>query len=245
MFKRIFLSVLIGMIGLAILAGLLLATLPARMMVSVVDPADDMGLRQVQGTLWWGEGRLQRPGREALQANWRWSPPLAWQWELEGEDVDLRGSAFPAFDRSLEMREVTGTIDARRLDIDAWLPNVVPAGDFVLDISHIRYEKGRVTGLEGQVTWYNGYLHGAIEESLGTIEILFEPGEAGFEAGIRSVDLAPITVRGRLVLEGGNYEADLWLRAEAGRPELARQLARIGERQPDGQVRLRQSGRLF
>lgn len=234
-------------LGLVILLALLVViavTVPASLLVSLFDPDDELRLRQVEGSLWQGQSRMQQTGRSPANLSWKFSPPLEWRWNLEDEGMNLDGTARPGAS-ILVLKDVKGTIRANRLDLADWLPNTVPVGELNVALDHSHFSDGNIRNIQGQLRWMDAGLRGAIEENLGQIDIHLETDPSGITGRIQSASPAPVTVRGSLHIHEGVYEIDLWLRSEPGRPELARQLGRLGERQPDGQVRLQRQGRLY
>ncbi len=242
--RRLILGLVLTGLVVLVLAALLAATVPARFVAGLADPEDQAGLRQVQGTLWRGQAQI-RPGTgSAVDLEWAWQLPAEWAVTARGDGMDIQGLARPG-QGGLGLSDVRGVVPVARTDLGLWLPHVTPEGELHLDLPRVDFDGHTVSGLEGTIRWEDARLRGAVEESLGTVEVVFEPDETGILARVASLEPAPVSVRGSLRLEDGAYATDLWLRAEPGRPELSRQLARIGEIQPDGQVRLQREGRFL
>lgn len=227
--------------GLALLAVLLIAglSLPARVLVPFLDLPD--GLGQVQGTVWSGSARWRQPGQQPLDVRWGWQSGREWRWQALDGATDLQGRWRPG--RGLDLPAVRGWLALDRLDLSDWLIVARPVGILELDLDEVELSPGQVPQAMGRAVWRQAGLVGAIQESLGDIELLIAPGTDALVLDIRSLQSAPIQVRGRIDVGAQRYQVDLWLRADRERPDLQRALRDLGEVQPDGQVRLRLSGR--
>lgn len=217
---------------------LLVLTLPADLLVSRLDLPDGIG--QVRGTVWSGSARWQQPGWHPLAVEWRWRGGRDWQWRAQGGATDLHGSLRPG--RELSLPTVQGRLELERLDLVHWLALARPVGSLELNLDDVLFVEARAPQAQGRILWRDAGLIGAVQESLGEIEILVSEGENDLELRVRSLAPAPIQVRGRITLDAVRYEADLWLRAGPDRPGLTAALSDFGELQPDGQVRIRIGG---
>lgn len=228
-------------IGLALLAVLLVAalTLPARLLVMYLDLPGELG--QAEGTVWAGSARWRQAGHSPLEVQWSWRPGRQWDWQAVEGPTDLRGRWRPG--RDLELPVVSGRLALDRLDLSHWLAVARPVGMLELDLHNVELAGGHAPQAQGRVVWRDAGLVGAVHESLGEIELLVAPGQDGLVIEVQSLKAAPVQVRGRIDVDAERYQVDLWLRAARARPDLQRALADLGERQPDGQVRLRLSGR--
>lgn len=231
--KVIFLAVLAIPIILAL-------TLP----VSLITPLLDLppGLDRVRGTVWSGNARLQQPGQAPLNLTWRWQGGRYWQWQAADGQTDLRGRWRPS--TVLVLEDIDGRLELDRVDLGHWLLATRPAGYLQLSMALAELPSAEVPRLVGTVVWEDARLEGSVHERLGRIGIDFEPDAQRLQARVSSLEPAPIRVRGSIEADADRYEVDLWLRASADRPDLAREIGILGERQPDGQVRLRLSGAL-
>ena len=231
--KVIFLAVLAIPIILAL-------TLP----VSLIAPLLDLppGLDRVRGTVWSGNARLQQPGQVPLNLTWRWQGGRHWQWQAADGQTDLRGRWRPS--TVLVLEDIDGRLELDRVDLGHWLLATRPTGYLQLSMLQAELPSGEVPRLVGTVVWEEARLEGSVHERLGRIGIDFEPDDQRLQAKVSSLEPAPIRVRGSIEADADRYEVDLWLRASADRPDLAREIGILGERQPDGQVRLRLSGAL-
>lgn len=220
---------------------LVVLTLPARLIVPHLEVGENV--RAVRGTLWRGQAIWQQPDLVPLDLSWRWSGGRRWDWQAQGEGVDLAGGWQPRMNAT-ELLEVSGRIDIHRLDVELWLLYVRPAGHVELALDRVLLREAEVPELSGQLVWRNARLEGTIHESLGEIVVDLVREGQDQQLRVRSMEPGAIQVQGQIGLSPERYEVDLWLRPQAGRPELLRQIAWLGEPQPDGQVRIRLSGGL-
>ncbi|WP_376697377.1 type II secretion system protein N [Wenzhouxiangella sp. EGI_FJ10305] len=219
----------------------IVATLPARVVVPRLDVGEEV--RDVQGTLWRGEAVWQQPGFVPLDVGWQWDGGRDWSWQARGEGVELDGH-WRLNTGATELVDVTGRIEMHRLDARMWLVNARPRGHVEFEVERALIADGQTPEIDGQLVWRDARLEGTVQESLGEITVRLDSGQQGQQARVESTQPGAIQVRGGIELGAERYEVDLWLRASADRPELLRQIAWLGEPQPDGQVRVRLSGAL-
>jgi len=220
---------------------LIVLTLPARVIAPRLGIADDV--RDVRGTLWRGEAIWQQPGFAPVDVVWRWDGGREWRWQAGGTGVDLTGK-WRAAAGVTDLAEISGTLALDRLDAQVWLMNVRPRGMVDVDVARARIAEGQPPEIDGELVWRSARLEGTVHESLGEITVRLSRDEGGQTARIESTRPGAIQLRGDIELGVERYSVDLWLRASPDRPELARQIAWLGEPQPDGQVRVRLSGAL-
>ncbi len=219
---------------------LVIVTLPAALVVPRFDPPAAMG--SYRGTIWSGGARWLQPGQVPMQLTWRWSGGWTWRWEAADATSRLQGQWQPG--DAVSLSDITGQLDLARVDLAYWLVATHPSGYLDLAIDSAVLQAGEVPQVTGQVIWAQARLEGSIQESLGRITIELEHDNGQQLARLRSLDPAPIQVRGQIVADADSYAADIWLRASRDRPDLAAQIGGLGERQSDGQVRLRVNGAL-
>lgn len=216
-------------------------TLPAGLVVPRLEVGEQVS--DVQGTLWQGEAVWQQPGFAPLDVEWHWDGGRNWRWQAKGVGVDLAGN-WRLSGGATELRGVAGGIDMNRLDARLWLLNARTRGRAEIDIERAVIADGRPPRIEGDIVWRNARLEGTVHESLGEITVSLSHDSGEQIARVASTEAGAIQVNGDIELGAERYVVDLWLRASADRPELARQLAWLGELQPDGQVRVQLSGSL-
>ncbi|MEE4330922.1 MAG: type II secretion system protein N [Wenzhouxiangella sp.] len=243
-------------LGLLAVPIILALTLPVSVVLPLFDPPD--ALDRVRGTVWSGNAQWRQPGQVPLALRWSWSGGRRWTWRAENGRTRLEGEWRLGAGGAVEA--VSGILDLERVDLDHWLYATRPVGYLDLAIDRARLRSGQVPRIEGRAIWEEAGLEGSVHERLGLVEIEFEPGDAGRDdnsddsgdasgdkrqrARIQSLDPAPVQVRGTIEADARTYWIDLWLRAAGDRPDLARQIGALGERQADGQVRLRFQGAL-
>ncbi len=219
---------------------LIVLTLPAALIIPRFDPPPAMS--SYGGTIWSGNARWVQAGQVPMRLTWRWSGGLTWRWEAMDTTSQLQGEWRPG--DTTDLSNITGRLDLDRVDLAHWLVATRPAGYLDLAIDSAILQTGEVPQVHGQVIWEQARLEGSIQESLGRIQIELEHKDGQQLARLRSLDPAPIQVRGEIVTDADSYSADIWLRASNDRPDLAAQIGALGERQSDGQVRLRVRGAL-
>lgn len=216
-------------------------TLPARVVVPRLAIGEDVG--DVHGTLWRGDAVWQQPGFAPLDVQWRWDGGRSWSWQALGAGVDLEGR-WRLNAGVTELADVAGSIEMDRLDARLWLVNARPRGHLEIDIERALIAEGQPPEIDGRLIWRDARLVGTVQESLGEITVRLNSQEQGQLARVESTRPGAIQVRGDIELGAERYAVDLWLRASGDRPELLRQIAWLGEPQPDGQVRVQLSGAL-
>lgn len=216
-------------------------TLPARVIVPHTAIGEDV--RDVQGTIWNGQALWRQPDFTPLNIDWRWDGGRNWAWQASGPGVNLHGK-WRLNAGVTELIDVVGTIEMNRLDARLWLINARPRGHIELDVERALINEGQPPEIDGRLVWRDARLEGTVHESLGEITVQLDSQEQGQRARIESTEPGAIQVRGGIELGAQRYRVDLWLRASADRPELLRQIAWLGEPQPDGQVRIQFSGAL-
>ena len=227
-------------LAIIIVPVIVLVTLPVRTVLPLFELPDALG--QVRGTLWSGQANWNQPGHGPLRVQWRWSGGRDWLVEVSDPATQLEGRLRPG--GGLHFIDLTGRIELDRVDLAHWFPNTRPAGHLEVDLEESLLLPGEIPRLRGQVIWADARLEGGVHEQLGRVAIDLEPGPEHQLARIRSLDMAPVQIRGEVRTDEHQYHADLWLRAGSDRPELTRQLAPLGELQPDGQVRIELRGNL-
>ncbi|NBB69984.1 MAG: type II secretion system protein GspN [Alphaproteobacteria bacterium] len=219
----------------------IVVTLPARVIVPRLDIGRDVS--EVEGTLWKGEAVWQQPGFAPLDIQWYWDGGRSWSWQANGVGVDLDGS-WRLNTGATELSDVSGRIEMNRLDARVWLVNARPRGHVELDVQRALIVDGQPPEIDGRLVWRDARLEGAVQESLGEITVQLDSGTQGQRARVESTAPGAIRVQGDIELAAERYDVDLWLRASPDRPDLRRQIAWLGEPQPDGQVRVQLSGAL-
>ncbi len=230
-------------VWLAVLAVplIVLATLPARVVLSFLEVPEGIG--QVQGSVWSGQAHWRQPGHAPVRVDWRWRGGRQWHWQAEGMDTGLHGRWQPTAS-GLALLDVEGQLALERVDLAYWLINARPRGYLDVSLERAVIVPGQVPEIAGEMTWREARLEGAIHESLGEIGMDFSHREGTQLVRVESLRPASVQVRGRIDLNADHYDVDLWLRASSDRPDLVSQLARLGEMQPDGQVRVQLRGML-
>jgi hypothetical protein len=223
---------------------LIVASFPASVVTSRLDLP--LNLTQVHGSVWSGGASWQQPGWQPLDLSWRWRGGRLWHWQADGGITQLEGQW--QMGPTVTLPSLQGELSIDRLDLVHWLGVARPTGTLELALSDVKLSGSSVRHAAGRAVWREAALVGAVQESLGDIEIAVQDhrpsADHGLELAVRSLLPAAVQVRGNIVLTQGRYQADLWLRAASGRGDLTSALAGLGELQPDGQVRVRVGGAL-
>ncbi len=231
----------IWLVPVLLLPVLILATLPAAVVLPRLNlPAN---LAQIGGTVWSGSAHWQQAGWQALDIRWQWQGGREWHWDASGGKTRLHGSW--RLGKPSVLPEISGQLELARLDLTHWLSIARPGGVLELDVADVVFSETGAIEAQGRIVWREAELRGAIQESLGNIEIRISEAAADGEAinlAVESLAPSPIQLRGLVVMNAERYEADLWFKAAPGRSDLTASLAAIGDLQPDGQVRLKVGG---
>ncbi|QOC23142.1 type II secretion system protein N [Wenzhouxiangella sp. AB-CW3] len=217
------------------------ATLPARVVTHWVDLPD--GVEQVRGTVWNGQAQWRQPGHAPMRVQWRWDKGWHWGWQASGDATRLQGYWRPGGD-GLSLSEVSGQLGLDRVDLVHWLMYVRPGGYIDVDLDRLSLAPGQVPEIVGELVWREARLEGAVHEDLGEVGLQLRREGESQQIRVESLRPASVHVQGRIDLDASHYDVDIWLRASVDRPDLVSQLARLGEKQPDGQVRVQLRGRL-
>lgn len=232
------------LLALLVLPVIVLLTLPAGLVIPRFDPPAALG--QYGGTVWSGHARWRQAGQVPMTLSWNWSWPWRWHWEAADGVSRIQGQWRPG--QGVDLSQVAGRLAIERLDLAAWLPLSPPQGVLRLELASVRIPEAGAPRIEGVAVWENARLAGVVQEDLGQIQVRFEPPRASPEerqtARIQSLTTAAVVVQGSIEFGARTYGVDLWLQASPDRPDLAGQLGSLGERQPDGRVRIRLQGAL-
>lgn len=219
---------------------IVLLTLPVAVLLPLANAPES--LDQAHGTIWRGGARWTQPGHAPLAIDWRWRGGRDWHWRAGDGRTRLSGQWRPG--SGLRLAAIEGEVALERLDIEAWLIGSRPQGRLRVDLPSVELVRGRSPQIQGRLLWSEARLEGAVNESLGRLAIDFDATPERQQARIRSLEPAPIQADGRLEIGIRDYQLDLWLWAEADRPELSRELARLGTEGEDGRVHVQLRGAL-
>lgn len=232
------------LVALVVLPVLVILTLPSGLVIPRFDPPAALG--QYGGTVWSGHARWRQAGQVPMALNWAWSWPWRWHWEAADGSSRILGQWRPG--PGIRLDQVEGRLAIERLDLAAWLPLSPPQGEISLNLESVQIVSGEAPNVRGEAIWEDARLAGVVQEDLGRIQVRFDPPQPGQAevqiARVESLTMAPVVVQGRIEFGADTYHVDLWLQASADRPDLAAQLGSLGERQPDGRVRIRLQGQL-
>jgi hypothetical protein len=220
---------------------IVLLTLPVAVLLPLANAPES--LDQPHGTIWRGGARWSQPGHAPLAIDWRWRGGRDWHWRAGDGRTGLSGQWQPG--SGLRLSAIEGEVALERLDVEAWLIGSRPLGQLRVDLPSAHLVRGSSPQIKGRLLWVDARLEGAVNESLGRIAIDLDATPDRQRARIRSLEPAPIRVDGTIEAGVRDYELELWLEAEPDRPELSRELARLGTVGEDGRVHVQLSGALW
>lgn len=233
-------KLVVFVLGLLVVAGVVLATLPARMLtdrLSQRQPA--LSAQGVSGTLWSGQAeQLLWSGVPLGKLGWRLSvlsvlqrqPQLTF--ELGGGLVRLQGQARRDGE-ALELGPVTGELEAGLVQPAIGIPLLRLVGAIDVELRRLRLDAaGAPEAADLEVTWRRASVTGLAVAELGTLRLRVhgERGRIGGQIG-NGLDAA-LAVEGGFTLENRRYRAEIRLRAVDAASPVQRALSYIG--QPDG-----------
>jgi len=232
------------LIALMVLPILVILTLPSGLVIPRFDPPAAIG--QYGGTVWSGHARWRQAGQVPMSLSWTWSWPWRWHWEAADGSSRIQGQWRPG--PGINLDEIEGRVAIDRLDLAAWLPLSPPRGIISLNLDSVQIRPEQAPRVQGDAIWEDARLAGVVQEDLGRIRVRFNPPQSDQIdlqiARVESLAPAPVVVQGSIEFGADTYRVDLWLQASPDRPDLAAQLGSLGERQPDGRIRIRLQGRL-
>ncbi len=239
--KRLLLFVVV----LLLVAGVVVATLPARLAFKVVpEDALPVQLEGMAGTIWNGRvEHVMRNGTDLGQGAWHLRPQALLSGRLDADLLlngqELNGAARVAADRSGRIRVdgARASFPAARLQRMLDIPDLVPSGTVEVTFDALELQ-GRVPlALQGKGQWRDAGVSGAEQAVFGTIGFEFGqlPG-GGFGGRVHDEGDGPLALNGEFRTTITGYEGRATLNARDGNPQVQRALQRIGQMQDDGSV---------
>jgi hypothetical protein len=243
-------------IGLLSYLGALIAFAPASWVVEQGGEAwlkaRNLALTGIEGRWHEGSADLAFAGKGLGRLSWnlegasliRFEPPL--RVELISDTGALRGRIGRDDDSRVIAAPLEGEIPLSV--ITPFIPELAPVnpgGRVGLDLQLLDWGESGPNVIEGEVTWRDASLSLPRKMILGELAVEFRPAEEGESIGVISDRSGPLEASGEVRLNR-DREFDLDLRlATRGtdRQGLGRLLGRLGKRDPEGGVLLRQKGR--
>lgn len=155
--KRIVVSVVLGAL---IVAGIVVARLPATLISNAVTDASIVTATQTRGTIWQGQTYLTTPALELGTLQWTLAPLTLFtgrasvDWRLTGTGLQLGGNANAGF--TTTSATVSGRVDAATLN-SLLAPYDIRVGRGVqIDTIDALIESGWPSALDGRVLWQGG-----------------------------------------------------------------------------------------
>lgn len=246
--KKFLLLVLV----LAVIAVIVVAMLPARLVVNHAMPANaPVQLEEVSGTVWNGRaGRVLRNGNDVGVLGWRVHPRALLSGVLE-TDITLDGTSFRGKGRVsrarggiIRMTDVDATFPASRLEPVLDIPALNLLGNVEVRLDSLQLQNNVPSALQGRAIWRDAAVSGEDQASFGNLVAQFGALPGGGFGGTVSDEGGPLSLQGEFKTTLLGYEAHATLRPRDGNPQVARALRHIGQPQADGSVEFRVAGGL-
>jgi general secretion pathway protein N len=246
-------NLLILVVVLVLLAGLVLAFLPARIALDFVGPRiGPVELGEVSGSLWKGQVNPAKVNGESIGTlGWTLHPLSLFGARIDA-DVTLRGDVYNGStelsvrrDRSVQVRDLDLRFAAQRLEPMLDIPALVFRGEVQVAIAAAELRGGFPTSLSGNATWKDASVAGSAEARFGDLLTDFATAPDGSLRGTVRDSGGPLQASGEYSASVLGYDAAIDLRARDANPQVLEALQYIGQPQPDGSTRLEVRGKLL
>ncbi len=241
MFKKLAFSLL----GLVLLLLMLAAALPAKLLIRAERLPPALRIDGISGQWWSGQAALVTwYDQPRGQLSWRYQFPDAVKFRLGDGLNEVRStislSTLLGNQNQVVFRQLAGQWQA------AQLPPVMQAvrleGELVFNLSEVRAVQNQRLNLTGHIIWHQARLSGGVALDLGQVDIAAQPQQQETAINLTNNNSGDVLLTGKGILAADHYALELNLRAGFGRDELRRQLALLGQLNPDGSSTLRLSG---
>jgi general secretion pathway protein N len=234
--------ILLGLLVLAALGALALATCPADVAWRWLGPRlPQLHLQDVSGTLWHGRaGHAAAYGLDLGTLGWtlQVSPLLhldaVVQVEVGGAPFAGHGTIERAADGSVAFRDVSLTLPAQAAAPALGIPALQLIGTIQVDVAHARLLGVWPMDTAGHALWRDAAVAGAAQAPLGDLQATFASTADGAIAGVVSDRGGPLQLAGTFNATLGRYTAQARLAARGDNPQLREALQYIGQPQADG-----------
>ena len=244
---RILKVLLVLVVLVLIVGGIVLWTLPAD--VAYRHGAKYMGpvvLSGVRGTLWDGHADgISVFGRDLGEIDWRMAKSgllrarMAADVRIQGTDVDAAGVVERESTGALTVRDVRFRFPAQMLTPVLGIPDLALLGVVSGVVSEATLQDGFVQSATGNARWSEAGVSGQAEARFADILGEFAARPDGGIAGSAHDDgTGNLIVNGTFRASVGGFDAEAFLRARNGDPQVTETLSHVGEPQSDGSSKL-------
>lgn len=231
----------VGAVLLAVLLLVLLATLPAHVAWSYLQPRLQqrgvaVDLNSISGSVWNGAAKQAVVNGQVL-GQLQWQIDALSLLTAPTVDVSLTDSGLNLVgelrnrSNGLEINNLRVQADAAWLAPALGIPALTPSGELKVDIVNLQMDPDGIpqTGV-GQIQWLNAGVNGMVNAQFGNYQIALQPistpnaaPSAGISGTISDLDVAtPLSLTGRFDLQGRNYQASVVLTPNSQHPSFNR-----------------------
>lgn len=231
----------------------LIATIPAKPVIDLLNDNSPVSIKGVSGTLWNGRAyAVSFEGIRLKKTEWSFN---VWKLFIGSVAIDIR-SKFSDNDVSAEIGtsflgryfvdNLSAKITAQELAQIAQIPLVQLDGEISLDIDHAQWKLGELPLATGEIKWTGATVTVTDTASLGNISILLSESEQKLlNAEIKNQG-GDIKINGTAeLIPEADYSVDIKLSPTAtANNNIKKSLGLFAQRQPNGEYLLKKSGPL-
>lgn len=205
----------------------------------------------MSGSVWAGKAKdLVVNGQHLGRLDWTLSRMaifghLRGQVDLGGAGVMIHGHIARADDDAIVVDKLDFSVPMERLKV-LWPTGMRLKGAVAGHVDKLRLVDGWPVQLQARVTWQSAQVDDAGREvRLGDLQSRWQArGGSVIHADLGDAGNGPLDLRGQFVATALGWRLDVAMRPRGAHPALRRLLDRLGQRQPDGSVRMQRHGGL-
>lgn len=205
----------------------------------------------ISGSVWDGEAQgLVVNGQHLGHVDWSLSRMaifgrLHGQVDLDGAGVMIHGHVARVDDATVVVDNTDFSVPMERLKV-LWPTGMSLAGTVVGHVDKLRLTDGWPVQLQAHVRWQSARINDQGQDvTLGDIQSRWTaPGGSVIHADLADAGHGPLRLRGQFVATALGWRLNADMRPRGAHPDLRRWLERLGQRQPDGSVRMQRHGGL-
>lgn len=232
---------------------LLIATIPAKPVVDLINKNAAVSIQGVSGTLWSGKALLINASDIKInKAEWSFKPwklflgDVAAEVNAEFLDSDISAELGTTFLGRFFINDLYAKVSAQQAAELARLPLVQLSGIISLAIESAQWKQGELPLASGEIRWTDAAVTIAETASLGNVTIMLsESGQQQLYADIQNQG-GDIKINGNAeLIPAKQYTLDLKLTPTASASNNIKQsLGMFAQRQNNGEYALKKSGSL-